>query len=71
MLACSYGHYEIVEYFIQHGVDINLHNDNGCTALMMACVRGHVPIVNLLIRSGAEVEAANLVSVSTITLFIL
>ncbi len=62
MLACAYGHYQLVEYFINVGMDINLHNANGCTALMISCVRGHVPIVQLLIRSGVEINAFNLVS---------
>ena len=59
MLACSYGHYDLVEYFLELGVDFNLHNDNGCTAIMMACVRGHIPIMKKLIIAGADIEAVN------------
>lgn len=54
--AASSGHYELVEYFIQLGVNIHVNND---TILFVAVSKNHISIVETLIRHGAKVTSAN------------
>ena len=44
---------------IASGVDVNLRNLFGWTALMLAAGEGHAPIVSLLLAAGADVKAVN------------
>ncbi|KAJ3695411.1 hypothetical protein LUZ60_000788 [Juncus effusus] len=46
--AAARGHHEIVSLLIESGVDINLRNYHGQTALMQACQYGHWEVVQTL-----------------------
>jgi hypothetical protein len=55
--ASSYGLYQVVEWLINQGVDLNGHGGRyGGTALHAAVFRNHVDVVKLLIESGADPE---------------
>ena len=43
------GHAEIVKYFLQKDVNVNLKNKDGWTALHQACMKGHLQIVQMLV----------------------
>ena len=45
---------------IQTGVDVNIQDENGMTALMMACEGGCVALVEQLINAGADVNIQNI-----------
>ena len=52
-------HNDIVIAIINKGVNVNLQNNDGDTALMIACANGNVQIVNTLIKAGANVDLPN------------
>ncbi|KAL2098566.1 hypothetical protein ACEWY4_005046 [Coilia grayii] len=56
MAACSSGNYEVVEYLIGLGADVNACDQFNWTPLHHACHAGQVNIVDLLIQSGAAIE---------------
>ena len=44
----------------QDGVDVNIKNDNGNTALICASIRGHLDVVRALLdRDRMEVDIQN------------
>lgn len=51
------GKYDIVDYLISQGADVNYSCPLGWTALMLACTNQHFNIVKLLISNGANVNA--------------
>ncbi len=52
---------EIVEYFINRGVNINHHDDKGNSPLhIIAKEKGAIDVVKLLVQSGAEINVPNL-----------
>ena len=53
MLACTNGHFDIVDLFIQIGFTNYRTPDTGHDALMNACSNGHLKIMNLLLDAGA------------------
>lgn len=53
--ACS-GEINQVERLIAEGVDVNLWDRHGRSALVFACQAGHLEICRRLIRSGAWVD---------------
>lgn len=57
--AASCGYIDYIEYFLQHGGDINMPawSLGGMTALQAACVREHDQVVRYLIEKGANVNA--------------
>ncbi|KAG6587782.1 putative E3 ubiquitin-protein ligase XBOS32, partial [Cucurbita argyrosperma subsp. sororia] len=57
--SAAHGHHEIVELLLQSGVDINLRNYRGQTALMQACQQGHWEVVLILVLFGANVHKAD------------
>ena len=53
-VACQNGYLDVVEFFLDDGLDINhLDNDNK-TPLFYAHTNGHHELVNLLISKGAK-----------------
>ncbi|GKV18168.1 hypothetical protein SLEP1_g28591 [Rubroshorea leprosula] len=57
--SAAQGHHEIVLLLLQSGVDINLRNYRGQTALMQACQHGHWEVVQTLILFGAHIHKAD------------
>jgi ankyrin repeat protein len=48
---------ERIELFLEAGMNINVRDKDGNTALMLASMNGDPEIVNLLIRKGADINA--------------
>lgn len=57
--SAAQGHHEIVFLLIESGVDINLRNYRGQTALMQACQYGHWEVVQTLILYKANIHRAD------------
>jgi len=50
------GNYQLVKKLLQQGVDINVCNDNGATALILSTFNGHSKISNLLIDNDVDIN---------------
>ncbi|GAA0161703.1 homeodomain transcription factor [Lithospermum erythrorhizon] len=57
--SAAQGHHEMVSLLIESGVDINLRNYRGQTALMQACQYGHWEVVQTLILFNANIHRAD------------
>jgi len=57
--SAAQGHHEIVSLLIESGVDLNLRNYRGQTALMQACQYGHWEVVLTLILYKANIHRAD------------
>lgn len=57
--SAAQGHHEIVSLLLDSGVDINLRNYRGQTALMQACQHGHWEVVLTLILNNANIHKAD------------
>ncbi|XP_047951713.1 probable E3 ubiquitin-protein ligase XBOS32 [Salvia hispanica] len=57
--SAAQGHHEIVSLLLESGVDINLRNYRGQTALMQACQYGHWEVVQILILFKANIIRAD------------
>ncbi|KAH6819262.1 hypothetical protein C2S51_002865 [Perilla frutescens var. frutescens] len=57
--SAAQGHHEIVSLLLESGVDINLRNYRGQTALMQACQYGHWEVVQILILYKANIHRAD------------
>ncbi|CAO2841705.1 unnamed protein product [Amaranthus hypochondriacus] len=57
--SAAQGHHEIVSLLLETGVDINLRNYRGQTALMQACQHGHWEVVQTLVLSKANIHRAD------------
>ncbi|QCD80450.1 ankyrin [Vigna unguiculata] len=57
--SAAHGHHEIVYLLIESGVDINLRNYRGQTALMQACQHGHWEVVQTLTIFRANIHKAD------------
>jgi len=53
-------YFELLEYILLKGVDINFLNYLGETALMQACARGNIEAVNFLLKHRAKAKIANI-----------
>ena len=60
MRACLSGHIDIIEFLLNHNVNINIKDNDGWTALMLATVEGYNTITQILIDKGADVNAQDL-----------
>lgn len=58
-LAALYGHKELVELFLEHGIDVNARNNKNDTPVLWAARGNHVDTVRLLIRRGADLQLEN------------
>ncbi|KAJ3321769.1 hypothetical protein HDV06_003918 [Boothiomyces sp. JEL0866] len=54
--AISNGHYQVVKFLVESGVDINQTSKNGMTALHLACINGNNQIVKLLLEYGINLH---------------
>lgn len=57
-LACKYGNDTLVEQLINDGIDINLQNKYGQTALLLALEEEQLSLAEMLINKGANVNIA-------------
>ncbi|XP_050218947.1 E3 ubiquitin-protein ligase XBAT32 [Mercurialis annua] len=57
--SAAQGHHEIVSLLIESGVDINLRNYRGQTALMQACQHGHWEVVLILLLYKANIHKSD------------
>ncbi|XP_030523570.1 probable E3 ubiquitin-protein ligase XBOS32 isoform X2 [Rhodamnia argentea] len=57
--SAAQGHHEIVSLLLESGVDINLRNYRGQTALMQACQHGHWEVVQALILFKANIHRSD------------
>jgi len=58
-LAALKGHKELVELFLQNGVDVNVRNNRNDTPVLWAARGNHVDTVRLLIQHGADLHIQN------------
>ena len=58
-LAALHGHKELVELFLQNGIDVNARNNKNDTPVLWAARGDHVDTVRLLIRHGADLQLEN------------
>uniref|UniRef100_A0A1A9WJ39 ANK_REP_REGION domain-containing protein n=1 Tax=Glossina brevipalpis TaxID=37001 RepID=A0A1A9WJ39_9MUSC len=52
--AADYGQYDVLEYLINKGANINIMDKHGITPLLAAIWEGHTKCVKLLLEKGAE-----------------
>ncbi len=45
--------------FVDHGLPVDVQDDDGNTALMLAAYHGHAPTVSALVDRGADVDLRN------------
>lgn len=48
---------QIAKILIDHGAQLNVYNDDGCSALICAAGEGFVEIARILIAGGATIDA--------------
>ena len=53
------GHVQVVQYFIEKGVNIEAKDKYQWTPLHFACQNGNLPIVQKIFEKGANIEAKN------------
>lgn len=53
------GHLDIVKYFYNLGVDLDIKTSDGVTPLMAAVLKGRYPVVKYLIKHGAQYPTNN------------
>ncbi len=58
-VAIEEGNVLEVERMIKNGIDVNIKDARGSTALMEAAARGYEKLVKLLIEKGADVNVQN------------
>ena len=46
--------------FIQSGINVNVQDENGMTALMLASQAGHVELIQEFLKAGSSVNIQNL-----------
>ncbi|KAL6659147.1 hypothetical protein ACP70R_003187 [Stipagrostis hirtigluma subsp. patula] len=63
--SAAKGHHEIVSLLIESGVNINLRNCRGQTALMQACLYGHWKVVQILVLFKANIHRRDCFSGAT------
>ena len=54
ILSSANGHVSIAQILLDHGADVNLKHEDGCSALKRARMRSHEAIVQLLLGHGAD-----------------
>uniref|UniRef100_A0A1I8I1A6 Poly [ADP-ribose] polymerase n=1 Tax=Macrostomum lignano TaxID=282301 RepID=A0A1I8I1A6_9PLAT len=58
-LAAGYNNYEVAEYLLAQGAEVNAQDRGGLIPLHNASSYGHVDIAALLVRHGADVNAVD------------
>jgi ankyrin repeat protein len=56
MFAASENHYEVAQWLIEQGADVNAADNYGTTALIVAATAGHHALVKLLLENGADLH---------------
>ncbi|MEM9192813.1 MAG: ankyrin repeat domain-containing protein [Myxococcota bacterium] len=56
LCAAGAGAEDAVGWLLDHRVDVDAFDDEGCTALMVALELGHRRIVNMLLRAGSNIH---------------
>lgn len=56
MYGCAGGHTEVVKFLLEHGANVEDHNENGHTPLMEAASAGHVELAKILLMHGAGIN---------------
>lgn len=51
-IAALLGHSELIEYFVQKGINPNLENNDGYSPIHLAIINGHIDIVRILIENA-------------------
>lgn len=60
MRAVYEGRYQVAQALLEHpGIQVDLRNDNGATALYLAAVRGDVRLARALLLAGADPHMAD------------
>ncbi|XP_071151438.1 serine/threonine-protein phosphatase 6 regulatory ankyrin repeat subunit B-like [Mytilus edulis] len=54
--VCSLGDISILNWCLNHGVDVNQCNNNGWSPVMSACRNGQIAIVKMLFDKGADYD---------------
>lgn len=57
--AARIGDFEILEYWLTEGVQVDAKDEHGCTALMEAAANGHGTICKLLLKHKAQINTKN------------
>ncbi|HET6648266.1 MAG TPA: ankyrin repeat domain-containing protein [Pyrinomonadaceae bacterium] len=60
LVACGYGHNDVVDFLLQRGVDIATHESDGQTGLHWAAIGGQLETVKLLLHRKAPLEIHNM-----------
>lgn len=58
-LACIYGHFDIVEYLLSKGADLEAKSKTFDTPLHQAAFHGHLEVVRHLVGRGANLKYQN------------
>ncbi|XP_078360427.1 transient receptor potential cation channel subfamily A member 1-like isoform X2 [Oculina patagonica] len=53
--CAMYNHVSVVQFLVDHGVDLNPRDREKCTPLLLAAAHGCSAVVSLLLESGADV----------------
>ena len=58
ILACFYGHKDIVQLLLKHHerIELNAKTNGGTTAFMLACYYGHKDVVKLLVDRYERID---------------
>lgn len=59
MISAMLGHGDVVDALLDHGADIDAHDDKGWTPLIFAVARKRIDVVAKLIDRGADMDARN------------
>ena len=57
--AATYNQIEIAKFLIENGIDINMLDHTGTSALINAVIKGNLEMVKLLCESGAELDSSD------------
>jgi hypothetical protein len=57
--AAATGNLDVVDSFLQSGIDVNTQNAEGSTALYAAAVEGQAQVIEFLVARGADVNIQN------------
>ncbi|CAC5364744.1 unnamed protein product [Mytilus coruscus] len=56
MPVCYLGDISIINWCLNHGVDVNQCNNDGWSPVMSACRNGHIAVVKMLFDKGADYD---------------
>jgi ankyrin repeat protein len=57
--AARLGNAKIIEALLLEGIDVNVKDKDGWTALMWAAYKCHYDVVDLLLKNGADINRRN------------